>query len=284
MPRPRTSRPHPLGSPRRASNPKATPAEHRRVRRLAHELVKKLDPGGTAAVLLAGSWARGDAHTASDIDLWVIRGRGRERETHFERDGRLVAVKYGTNASARQAMRDPARFPGAVSGWRVARVVQDPTGAATRLKREAAEFRWSRVRRARDRYVADQLAGWAEEVVKLLRAMETGERATASVQRNLLANRMAYLRALELEVRPDTDNGLWERTARRAGAAFHDAQRAALGTDGAGWRESCEGALRLYAITARASLPLLRGENRRIVRAACQWAGYPLEKRGSKGR
>ena len=155
---------------------------------------------------------------------------------------------------------------------------------AARLKREARAFRWERVRRTRDAYVADQLAGWAEEVLKLLRAHETDERETASVQRNLLANRMAVLRALELEILWDTENGLWERTARRAGRAFRVAQRAALGTDGGPWEASLEGALRLYSVVARASRPLLRGENRRIVAMACRRAGYPIETRATRRR
>ena len=121
-------------------------------------------------------------------------------------------------------------------------------------------------------------------MTKLLRAMETGEQETASVQRNLLANRMAFLRALMLEKLWDTENGLWERTARWAGPSFRSAQRAALGTDGGSWRASCEGALRLYSLTARASLPILRGEKRRLVASACRRAGYPIEGRSSGRR
>ena len=261
-------------SPRR--NPRAGPAAYREVRALARKLAPELDPGGRAAVLLAGSWARGDAHEGSDVDLWVV-GR-RVRETSLERGGRLISVSFTTAAEERRRMRSPARWGGAIPGWRTARILRDPGGVADRIRADARRFRWRSVRRVRDRYLAEQLAGWAEEVAKLLRALETGERETASVQRNLLANRMAFLRSLDLEILYGSENGLWERVAKRAGPGFRSAQRAALGTDGGTWRSSCEGALRLYSLTARANLGRLRGERRRIVVGACRRAGYPIEK------
>jgi len=281
MPRLR-SRPRPPRSSRERRNPRASPAEHRAVVRIATRLAEELDPRGRAAVLLGGSWARGDAHEGSDIDLWVVGRRGRNRV--FERDGRMVTVKFGRAADERWEMRTPCRLDGAIPGWRNARILRDPTGLAAKLKSEARRFRWAPVRRARDAYLAKQIAELAEEVAKLLRALETGERETASVQRNLLANRMAMLRMLSFERLWETENGLWEAAARRAGPEFRAAQRAALGTDGGSWQASCEGALRLYALTARASLPILRGDRRRIVLAACRRAGYPIEARRSGRR
>jgi hypothetical protein len=262
----------PVGS-RRPGNPPAGRKAHRRVLRLAARLAGELDPKGRSAIVLAGSWARGDAHEWSDLDLWVV---GRRRPNRILlREGYLVCVRYSSPTSERREMRNPARWDGAVPGWRGARILQDPNGVAARLKQEAREFRWTSVRGARDRYIANQLAAWAEEVGKLLRALETGERETAAVQRNLLANYMAFLRALPLERLWDTENGLWERVGRWAGPEFRAAQRAALGTDGGSWRQSCEGALRLYALTAQANERALRGENRRIVAEACRRAGYP---------
>ncbi len=244
---------------------------------MASRLAEELDPRGQAAVLLAGSWARGDAHEASDVDLWVVGRKGPERI--LERDGHMVCVKFSTVAEERRELRTPFRLDGAVPGWRNAKVLRDPRGIAAPLKNEARGFRWAPVRRARDAYIADMLAGLAEEVAKLLRALETREQETASVQRNLLANRMAFLRMLAFERLWETENGMWEEAGKRSGPEFQAAQRAALGTDGSGWRKSCEGALRLYALTAKESLGLLHGDRRRVVLAACRRAGYPIDVR-----
>jgi len=262
------------GAPGRPRNPLAGSGEGREVLRVARGLADEFDPRGRSAVVLAGSWARGDAREGSDIDLWVIGKR--KGDVILERGGRQVSVRYGTVAGDLRAMRAPTRLGGAVPGWRTAKVLRDPNGAAAKLRSEARNFRWDGVRDACNAYVAEQLVGWAQHVAKLLRAMETGERETAAVQRGLLANRMAFLRALNLEYLWGTENGLWERVAKRAGPAFQAAQKAALGIAGEGWRESCEGALRLYSLTARANLPLLQGESRRIVESACRRAGYPI--------
>jgi len=249
---------------------------------LVRGLADRLDPRGRSAVVLVGSWARGDAHRGSDVDLWVI-GR-REGEVVLERAGRHVSVHYATLAGERRRMRAPAHIGGVVPGWRRALVVRDPNGLAATLRSEARTFRWRPVRRACADYIARQLVGWSEEVMKLLRAMETGERETASVQRNLLADRMAFLRSVELEYLWGTENGLWERVAARAGPAFRSAQRAALGTGGESWQESCEAALRLYSLTARANLEVLCGERRRLVVEACRRAGHPIEGKRSGRR
>ncbi|HYA54163.1 MAG TPA: nucleotidyltransferase domain-containing protein [Thermoplasmata archaeon] len=260
-------------------NPPASAPAHREVVRFVGRLAAKRWGRGDAAVLLAGSWSRGEAHVASDVDLWVVsRKPPSVRHQMLYREGRLVSVKFSTPAEERKELRDPGHFDGAVPGWRSAKIVRDPTGIAARLQGEARRFRWSLVRSRVRRYVGDQLAEWAEEVTKLVRALDTGERETASVQRNLISNRMAFLRLLPLGRWWTTENGLWERAGHQGGAAFRRAQRSALGTDGSGWRESCEAALRLYSLTARAHWRYLSRENRRVVEAACRVAGYPIHR------
>jgi Nucleotidyltransferase domain len=249
---------------------------------LVRGLIEAVDPPGRSAVLLVGSWARGDAHEGSDVDLWVIGPR--EGEVVLERSGRHISVHYATMRSERRRMRAPAHIGGVVPGWRTAKVLRDPNGAAARLRSEARRFRWRSVRGACDAYISRQLVGWSEEVMKLLRALETGESETAAVQRNLLANRMAFLRSVEFEYLWGTENGLWERVALRAGPLYRSVQRTALGTSGEGWRRSCEAALRLYSLTARANLKVLKGARRRVVVAACRRAGYPIDARRSARR
>jgi len=258
-------------------NPPADRAQHRSVVRLAGRLADAVDPDGGAAVLLSGSWARGEAHVRSDIDLWVVTETPPlARHRMFQREGRMVSVKFSTPEEEHREMADPSHLDGAVPGWRAARILRDPRGVARRLKQEAERFRWSPLRPVIRKWAGDQLAESAEEVVKLVRALETGERESASVFRNVIANRMAFLRLLPLERWWRTENGLWESAGRRAGAAFRQTQRSALGTDGSTWQQSCDAALRLYSLTARANRRYLSAENRQVVEAACRLAGYPI--------
>ncbi len=82
--------------PAGARNPRANAAERREVLDVVRGLADRLDPEGRSAVVLVGSWARGDAHEGSDVDLWVIGSR--EGEVVLKRGGRHVSLHYATVA------------------------------------------------------------------------------------------------------------------------------------------------------------------------------------------
>ena len=221
--------------------------------------------------MLGGSWARGDARAASDIDLWAY-GLARavpERTV----DGFLVVVDASGERAERVRLRRPPFFGAAVPGWRAARILYDPDGIARRLRTEARRFRWERVARACDRWVARELVGWAEDVVKLVRALADGHAATASVQRNLIANRMAPIVAAHRRIFWDSENGLWERVAAAVGGPWARAQRGALGVPNVRHAASCRAALLLYAETAREVAATLSPTQRAVVDFALRTAG-----------
>jgi len=100
--------------------------------RAAKEVARELAADGADAVVLMGSWVRGDAYPESDIDVDAI---GRGLRYRLSRRGRfLVAVSWRTSAAWRRAFRDPASVGGAIPGWRGARVLHDPRGVARALK------------------------------------------------------------------------------------------------------------------------------------------------------
>ena len=226
-------------------------------------MASELVADGARAVVLAGSWARGDAHRASDIDLWAI---GRRTGTRvLSREGFMVTVAFTSPAVERRKFRDPPRVGGSVPGWRIVRLLHDPSGVAARLRAEARRFRWAAIGPACDRWVADEIVRWAEEAIKLVRALAVGSRPTAAVQRNLLADALGFVMAIHRREFWDSENEFWERIGRRVGGRWARAQRAALGVSGAGFETSCRAALRLYALTAEAAAPCLTREQRKIV-------------------
>ncbi|MEK6850985.1 MAG: nucleotidyltransferase domain-containing protein, partial [Candidatus Thermoplasmatota archaeon] len=142
----------------------------------AKGIARDLAAEGAEAVVLMGSWVRGDAHRESDLDVDAI---GQGPFYRLERRGPfLVAVSWRTAAAWRRTFRDPASVGGAILGWRCARILHDPRGVARALKDDARGWTWASLGDRADAWVAEELAGYAEEVHKLVAnlALRTGKR------------------------------------------------------------------------------------------------------------
>ncbi len=244
-------------------NPPATVADQLRGRVVFDALARRFADQGADAVVLGGSWARGEAHRASDIDMWVI-GRGYGQRTVF-RGGFPVNIERTTERIERRRFRDPRRVGGCVPGWRSALLVYDPRGVAAQLQAEARAFRWSTIAPRCDRWVAREVTGLAEEAIKLIRALAESQPETAAVQRNLIANRLAVVMAVHRRILWGSENGLWERVGARVGGKWHAAQRVALGVGEVDLEGSCRGALELYRLTGDAVRKTLSSEQVRIL-------------------
>jgi Nucleotidyltransferase domain len=225
-------------------------------------------------VVLGGSWARGDAHRESDVDLWVF-GLESGNEVLW-RPPFMVVIKRTREREERKRLRTPPYLGGSVPGWRAALPIHDPDGIARRLRAEAAAFRWEPVRATCERWIGEQIAEWAEEAIKLVRALGTGNEATAAVQRNLLAEYLGFVMAIHRRMFWDSENEFWERVGRRVGGAWARAQRRALGIPRGSVIGSCRAALELYGLTARAVWNDLNTEQRSVASNTCRVAGVEL--------
>ena len=254
-------------------NPPADAATVRRVRALAERIAKEYAARGATAVLLSGSWARGNARRNSDVDLWVL-GRRTSRKTTLRR-GFLVSVRKSTAASELRDMRKPGHAGQVVLAWREAIPLFDRNGVAARLLRHAWAFRWSTIAHAADRFVASQLVEWSEEAIKLTRLMADGARETAGVQRNHLANSMAELMAVQLRLLY-RETSLWEEVGARMDPGWHEAQRTALTVAGPSFGVSCEAALELYRLTARSAQRCFTAPERTLIAHTCRAIGHRL--------
>ena len=242
--------------------------------RTASEVAGELASKGAQAVVLMGSWVRGDAHRESDLDVDAI-GRGPYYRLHRRGDF-LVAVSWRTAASWRRAFRDPGSAGGAVPGWRRADILLDSNGIARSLQDEARLWTWDLLGNRADRWVAEELTGYAEEVHKLVANRALRRSWAAAVQRSVLALRMAGLLSVRRRILYETENRLWGLVGARMGRRWRRAQSAALGTGGESLRESCDAALELYAMAAKDIEPVLDRRQRAVVAHACALAGHPL--------
>jgi hypothetical protein len=217
---------------------------------LLDQLGAELTGQGAAAVVLVGSYARRDAHALSDLDLYAI---GEGPDYWLERcRGVLVSVSWRTVERVRASWVELPDCIQAVPAWRAARVVRDTDSVGSDLVAAAKAWTWSQVGEDPDRWCAEHLYGYAEEVQKLRAALTRGDEVTAAVQRDVLALRMARVMAVRHRLLLTREEDPWPEVARVVGADWEKAQRRAFALDGASFAESCAAALDLFRMSAGA--------------------------------
>jgi hypothetical protein len=227
-------------------------------------LAQRLNAQGAIAVVLTGSAARGDAHPESDVDILAL-GEGPEyRLSRF--GGRLVSESWRTPDDVLRAFDSPRDAGYVVPGWRDAVILADPHGDARAIIAAAHAWTWKQLGAERcAAWVAEELTGYAEEVHKLVIALERGARTTAAVQRSVLALRMAQVMAVHLRLLYASENQLWDLVGNRLGEPWAIAQHRALGLDGEPFLETCRAALALFKLACEATSHMLDDHQRAVV-------------------
>ncbi|HUG13734.1 MAG TPA: nucleotidyltransferase domain-containing protein [Thermomicrobiales bacterium] len=207
---------------------------------------------GAVASILTGSFARGDAHPESDLDLHFI-GDGPDYELSRV-DGLLVSQSWSLAAAHRAGFRDPGRAGAAVPAWRGALILLDPDNFARELQQEATRWTWDVIGDdTLNAWVAGQITGYAEEIHKLVVAIERGRTTTAGIQRSILALRLGVVMSVNCRLLYDSENRLWDMVGEALGGAWASAQARALGSRGESFDETCAAALELYGHAVDAS-------------------------------
>ena len=227
---------------------------------LAAEVADELLAGGAAAVVLVGSWARGEGRPQSDLDLTVL---GREAPPRLDwRGGRLVSISHRSAAAIRADFLDPAIAGIAVPTWQLARILVDPHGRAAALKAEALGWTWDRIDgETLDAWVAEAITGYAEEVLKLRGTLAGGDPMLGAVIRSTLAIRLAPILAVDRRMLFASEDHVWSGVALRLGEAWSITQRDALHGSG-------EAALALFRLAVDDVARLLDDRQRRVVEGA----------------
>ena len=245
---------------------------------LTRQLVAELIQDGAEAIALTGSYARGTATGASDLDLIVI-GDGPSYVLDV-REGVLVVQSWASLEEHRQRLSDPGEVGAAVPGWREAVLLHDPNAVAAGLKQEALDWGWEKVENLCDRWVAEKLTGYAEEVQKLTAAIRDDRKLIAAVQRDLLAVRLAPILAVYHRLLYGTENVLWDQVGGAMDLEWRREQAAALATSGESFEQSCIAALSLFRLAIEAVQPLLDDRQLAVARQALALARNPDQSAG----
>jgi len=238
---------------------------------VARRVAGDLASDGAEAVVLVGSHAHGDAGPNSDLDLLAVGDESYLPKLEH-REGMLVSVSMQPFAVHRESFGQPELVCTAVPGWRDAVILHDPEGLAASLVGEARAWTWEAVERRCDDWVAEEVPGFAEEIHKLISALEKGSWQVAAVQRSLLAVRLAPILAVHYRILYGSENLLWDLVSEVMGEKWYTAQSSALGLSSETFMETVSAALLMYAIVAAEVEPLMDVRQSEVVSRACQLA------------
>jgi len=254
-----------------------------RALRVAHLACRRLVEEEAEAVVLMGSYARGDAYAESDLDIHAV-GRGPKQRLEYD-DGLLISISWSTRRQNHEAFKNPHEVGAVIPAWRSAIILYDPLGIAKTLKKAAQHWTWESLGKRIDRWVAEELTSYAEEVHKLIGNLGLGRVNAAAVQRFLLAVRLAPILAVHHRILYDTENQLWDLVSARMGEEWTRLQSIALGESSREFEETCRAALKLYSLAAQEIKQLLNERQYLVVAHACEIAGYTLlRNRGSESQ
>ena len=141
-------------------------------------LVDELAGKQTAAIILAGSHAQGDATPYSDLDMAHIVAAplsGPDKQYYY-REGHLVSVATRPLSWFRAAVTRPEHAVLYVAGLRGARILLDREGAFHAFQQELENFSWAPLQEAANSYASSAMLHLVELAHKVLSALVRGDR------------------------------------------------------------------------------------------------------------
>jgi hypothetical protein len=144
-------------------------------------LLHDLATPNTEAIILGGSYARGDATPYSDVDIvhFVTAPPPSADRRYVYKDNLLISIATRTFAWYRTAVAQPERAIFVVPALREARVLVDPHRHFQALQQQLETFSWAPLQEAANSYASRVMLNGAESVHKVLSAWARND-ATAS--------------------------------------------------------------------------------------------------------
>ncbi|MCU0514367.1 MAG: nucleotidyltransferase domain-containing protein [Anaerolineae bacterium] len=235
------------------------------------QLVQQLDDDNTMAIILAGSYARGEFTAFSDVDLiCYVKKLPAEKERYTLRyfGDRLVSISFNSITAERRKLTRPETAIWAVPGLRQSRVLLDKEGIFRALQHSAYQFAWDAdMQRLADDYASENLVGFAEEAHKIMSGLLRRDDATVLYATYGLALGIIRIVATQRAVFIPTENSYLTAVMRHIGleTAWSYYLQVASGLEEASPRMRGIAALGLYMKTVDLLRPILRPEHAAVV-------------------
>lgn len=239
------------------------------------KLVAELDDETVTAVILHGSYARGDAMPPySDVDIVRILQETPERKQikrFIWHDGYLLNLSSRPLSIYKEWLTIPQEAIFRLSTIQDAHILLDKHGTFQAFQQEARNWRWEPLQEAANRYAGQVVVELSETILRLLGALQLqrtvmlvqrillhvlpGVTQAIAVQRGILIRGNNYLQQVQETVGMDS---IWTRSYMHAAGVVVDGAPSTIEARG-------RAALQLYRETVRLLHPHLLPEHRETV-------------------
>lgn len=233
---------------------------------VAKRVASELTRDGAKAVFLTGSWARGDAHPESDLDIRAI-GDGEPKKLHRD-GGFLISVAWATREENLAMLADPAEVGSIVPGWRSAKILTDPHGIAAEFQRRAEDWEWGSIDEEADKHVAKEMTKLSEEIHTLYTDLDLGIDAAAAATRVAIVSELVPIMAVHLRLLYGSEKELWDSVASKMGETWSKLQARALAQADETFIQGCTAAFEIFVLAAQETQGLLDDEQGQVVKHA----------------
>ena len=172
----------------------------------------------TQGFMLVGSYARGEATTHSDIDLThFVYGQASPQTAYYLYDDYLLSLLTIVLPDEAALFNQPQSAIYALPMWRDAHILLDPTGAIQSRQQYALDFDWQQIQEIANTRASFVLYKKSEEVITLLRMLETDNLWGAEALRGFLLNWFATAVAMHYGILIRSEKTLYPDIIDRLG-------------------------------------------------------------------
>jgi predicted nucleotidyltransferase len=241
-------------------------------------MIAELDDDTTQAIILHGSYVRGDALLPfSDVDLVRILQESvtqEESKRFVYRDGHLLSISSRPLSVYRKRFLQPERAIFAIPGIREARILLDKQGEFQKLQQEAWQWRWEPLQDAANAYASHTMVEQTEIVLKLLRALALHDSiALSEMIMDLLAavtDAVAVQRGVLVRSGNTYFHQVQEAVGQQSGWTYSHLRIAGVTLPPLSLRERGKEALSLYKETAQLLKPVLCADHQDVIEQTIQ--------------
>jgi hypothetical protein len=238
------------------------------------QLIQRFDAPGVHAIVLMGSYARGEAGPFSDIDVVRLTDRSElPGAGSYLMDGHLVVVSDVAPGQVERWFSDPEVATDTIMGARSAQALLDRDGYFAGIQTRAQAFVWDQAMQERaNQRASAMLVGWIEEVYKGLAGLQHNDIGRLLNARHGLSWGLGRVMKMQRGVLMSGDNAFYDAVAQVMGeqSEWVRVHRTAFGIENEvgtapTLSEQVRAGLQLYILTAELLEPVLQTEDRPLI-------------------